>query len=337
MSLSSRLADGSVGSPAAQLCAELLVRCRFPAGGGPMVAAVSGGPDSLALLILAVATGRSVVAIHVDHGIRAGSAVEADVVRSAAEELGAAFESRTVLVGEGGDLEARARRARYQALPVGVLTGHTADDQAETILLNLLRGAGLDGLAGMRISEARARVVRPLLGLRRAETHALCDAWGFVAVRDPSNSDLRFRRNRVRHQLVPVLESVAERDVVPILARQAALLADDAAYLDAAAAEIDPTDVRALAVAPRALARRALRRWLRHGVERHPPTAAEVERVLSVVDGTAAACEVNGGRRVRRSRGRLRLELPDSVGTAMETEIREPETGQPETRQRPHR
>jgi tRNA(Ile)-lysidine synthase len=165
----------------------------------------------------------------------------------------------------------------------------------------------------------------------------LCDAWGFVAVRDPSNSDLRFRRNRVRHQLVPVLESVAERDVVPILARQAALLADDAAYLDAAAAEIDPTDVRALAVAPRALARRALRRWLRHGVERHPPTAAEVERVLSVVDGTAAACEVNGGRRVRRSRGRLRLELPDSVGTAMETEIREPETGQPETRQRPHR
>ena len=147
-------------------------------------------------------------AIHVDHGLRAGSADDAEVVRATAERFGARFEARTVEVALGPNVEARARAARYAALPPDVLTGHTADDQAETILLNLVRGAGLDGLRGM----PRAR--RPLIQLRRSETHALCDEVGLTPVTDPMNASHALRRNRVRHELLPLLDAIACRDVM---------------------------------------------------------------------------------------------------------------------------
>jgi tRNA(Ile)-lysidine synthase len=292
--------------PGAPLIGALLPRCRFPKAGTAVVCAVSGGADSLALLALASAAGLQVAVVHVDHGLRAGSAAEAATVAHAAQRFGATFDGRRVPVPPGPNLEARARRARYEALPSGVLTGHTADDQAETVLLNLLRGAGADGLAGMR---AGGRVCRPLLGLRRTETRALCDELRLVVVDDPSNTDPRMRRNRIRHQLLPVLAELGGRDPVPILIRQARLLAADAAVLDELAGELDPTDARALAGAPPALARRAVRQWLRagSGEERHPPSAAEVERVLAVAGGRAVACQLAGGREVRRSAGRLRL------------------------------
>ena len=161
---------------------------------------MSGGADSLALLVLAVEAGCDATAVHVDHGLRRGSAAEADVVAEVAARHGAAFETIRVEVGDGPNLEARARRARYAALPDDVLTGHTADDQAETVLLNLLRGSGLDGLAGY--DPAR----RPLRLLRRRETHKLCADLGIQPVHDPSNDDPRFRRNRVRHELLPLLD-----------------------------------------------------------------------------------------------------------------------------------
>jgi tRNA(Ile)-lysidine synthase len=185
-------------------------------------------------------------------------------------------------------------------LPDDVLTGHTADDQAETVLLNLLRGAGLDGLAGMGTGR------HPIIGLRRSETRALCTAEGLTPVDDPSNADLSFRRNRVRHELLPFLDELAQRDVAALLARQADVLREEAAVLDALAAALDPTDARALAAAPTALARRAVRTWLRDG---HPPTAAAVERVLAVARQEARSTEVGQGRRVARTGGRLRLEV----------------------------
>lgn len=271
-----------------------------------MVCAVSGGADSLALLALAVAAGLDATAVHVDHGIRTGSADEATVVNEAAARLGARFETRTVAVEPGPNLEARARTARYRALPEGVLTGHTADDLAETMLVNLLRGAGLDGLAPMRTGD---RVGRPLLGLRRRETRALCRAVGLAVVEDPSNDDRRFTRNRVRHELLPLLADISGRDPVPILVRQSELLGAEASLLDRWAADLDPTDARATAAAPEVLARRAIRIWLRATApEHHPPTAAEVERVLVVVRGQAVACQLSGDRGVRRSQGRLTLE-----------------------------
>src|SRR5690606_13257154 len=172
---------------AAALVDALLARCHLPPPGTRVVLGVSGGADSLALLALATAAGCPATAVHVDHGLREGSAEEADVVRDAAARFGAGFEARRVAVPPGPHLEARARAARYAALGPGALTGHTADDQAETVLLNLLRGAGLDGLAGFAPDR------RPLRDLRRAETRALCRALDLTPVEDPSNDDPRHR------------------------------------------------------------------------------------------------------------------------------------------------
>jgi len=281
--------------------ADLRARCSFPPPGSEVTCAVSGGADSLALLVLAVDHGCDTTAVHVDHGLRPGSERERDVVAAVARTWGAAFRSVTVEVAAGPNLEARARRARYAALPRDALTGHTADDQAETVLLNLLRGAALDGLTGFD------PVRRPLRWLRRYETHKLCADLGIQPVHDPSNDDRRFRRNRVRHEVLPLLDAVAERDVAALLARQAEHLRADAELLEALAGAIDPTDARALAAAPEPLAVRAVRRWLRAGHEQHPPDAATVARVLAVARGEAVGCEVGDGRAVRRRAQRLYL------------------------------
>jgi len=283
--------------------AQLLVSCRFPPPATDVACAVSGGPDSLALLVLAVAAGCRVTAVHVDHGLRPGSEAEAAVVAGAAARFGADFRSVRVELAPGPNLEARARAARREALPPGALTGHTADDQAETMLLNLLRGAGADGLAAMDDE------CHPLLRLRRRQTAALCGEVGLDPVHDPSNLDPAHRRNRIRHEVLPLLEAVAGRDVVPVLVRQAALFGDEAAFLDELASTVDVTSARALETAPPALARRAVRRWLTEGCE-HPPDLATVERVLAVARSQVKGTDVGGGRRVTRSSGRLHLHGP---------------------------
>ncbi len=291
----------SADEVAAAATADLLARCAFPPSGATVDCAVSGGPDSTALLVLAVAAGCRPTAVHVDHGLRPGSEHDADTVAATAERLGVPWRSVRVAVAPGSNLEARARAARYAALPPGALTGHTADDLAETVVLNLLRGAALDGL-----SPLTADPRRPLLALRRSETVALCARLGLPTVADPTNDDLRFLRNRVRHEVLPALGAAAGRDLVPVLARQAALLRDDAALLDHLAAVIDPRDAPSLAAAPLPLARRAVRRWLTTEPG-HPPDLATVDRVLAVARGHARACEVGGGRRVTRRHQRLSL------------------------------
>jgi tRNA(Ile)-lysidine synthase len=284
------------------LVAELLERCTFPPAGTEVSCAVSGGADSTALLVLACAAGCHPTAIHVDHGLREGSGAEAEVVAALAESLGAGFRSERVEVEPGSNLEARARRARYGVMPEGVLTGHTADDQAETVLLNMMRGAALDGLAGMRPDR------RPLLRLRRRETVALCAEEGLVTVDDPSNSDPSFRRNRVRHELIPLLDDIAGRDVAAILARQADLMREGADHVVAASRSIDPSDARALSAAPTPLARVAVRRWIAAETDLgHPVDAAAVGRVLDVARLDAKAADVTDGWRVERTGGRLRL------------------------------
>jgi tRNA(Ile)-lysidine synthase len=277
--------------------ASLLDRCAFPESG---VAAVSGGADSTALLVLAVEAGCDVTAVHVDHGLRPDSDRDAEHVAALAARLGVAFRSERVDVGPGGNLEARARDARRSVLPAQAMTGHTADDRAETLLLQLLRGAGAHGLASLSPGPTK-----PILALRRAETRAVCEARGIAWLEDPSNADPAFRRNRVRAELLPLLDDIAERNVAPLLARTGALLEDDDALLEQLAAELDPSDAKALAAAPVALARRAVRRWLLDG---YPPDLATVERVLDVARGAARATDAGRGRRVRRRAGRLVLE-----------------------------
>ena len=273
-------------------------QCTFPSN-GPIHCAVSGGADSSALLILASMTGEELIAHHVDHGLRPNSSIESDSVARLANQVGAKFRSVTLSLEEGPNLEARARSARFAALPDDVLTGHTADDQAETIILHLLRGGGPDALAGMGDEH------HPIIKLRRADTESVCQIFEWKPVEDPTNEDPRFRRNRVRHEVLPLLNEVAERDVVPLLIRAGEIADKDADLLDRLAQEIDVTDAAALATAPIALARRSVREWLRG---EHPPDLASVERVLQVARGEALGTEITGGRSVRRTNGKLRLE-----------------------------
>jgi tRNA(Ile)-lysidine synthase len=283
----------------------LIERCSFPPPGSPVMCAVSGGADSLALLVLATEAGCDATAIHVDHGLRPGSDAEAALVREAAGRLGSGFRAVKAEVSPGPNLEARARAARKAVLPEGAATGHTMDDQAETVLLRLLRGTGPDGLAAMRPGSQH-----PILSLRRSETRQVTAEAGIAVFEDPSNQERWIWRNRVRHELVPLCSDIACRDVVPLLARLADLAAQDTEALEALVAEIDPTDAKAVAAAPGPLARRALRQWIR-GDGPYPPDLAGVERVLAVARGEVLAAQVAPCTTVRRTSGRLRLERPD--------------------------
>jgi tRNA(Ile)-lysidine synthase len=293
------------------LVAGLLARCRFPAAGTPVDLAVSGGPDSTALVVLAVAAGLRPTVVHVDHGLRSGSDADAAVVRALGRRFGVPVRTLQVTVGVGPDLEARARRARHGVLGPGTLFGHTADDQAETVLLRLLRGTGPTGLAAMRPDR------HPLLALRRADTVALCDHLGLEPLRDPTNDDPRFTRNRVRVEVLPLLADVAGRDVVPLLCRLADLAADQADLVGSLVAGIDADDVRVLRSLPPSLAAAAVRRrWTEVTASEHPPGAAAVGRVLDVACGRHVACDVASGWRVRRRRGRLEWVPPVTVTIA---------------------
>lgn len=281
----------------------LLPRCHFPSAGTAVDCAFSGGADSTALLALAGAAGLVVTAHHVDHGLRPESAVEAEQARAIAEQLGVAVVVHRVDPGPGPNLEARARAARRAVLPTDALTGHTADDQAETVLIRLLRGAGGTGLSAIRPGPTK-----PLLDLRRSETVAVCALLGITPVTDPTNADPSIWRNRVRHDLLPLLADISGRDPVPVLTRTADVLRDDTDLLEELASALDPTDADALLAAHPALTRRALRRWL--AVHGYPPDAAALERVMGVVRGDAVACELTGGRRVARTDRRLRIIEP---------------------------
>ena len=280
---------------------DFLRRCVFPTPGTHVDCAFSGGADSSALLVLAVAAGLDVTAHHVNHHLRSASTGEAEHAERIAASIGVAFVLHHVEPGAGPNLEARARTARQQVLPTGALTGHTADDQAETLLIRLLRGAGSTGLSAIEPGPTH-----PLLALRRADTEAICAHHGITPVTDPTNTDPAFWRNRVRNELIPLLNDIAGRDPVPVLRRTADLLRDDDQFLDRLAEALDPTDARAVANADPVIARRALRRWLT--VDGYPPDLAAIERVLAVANGDTLACEIAGGRRIARKDQRLRVE-----------------------------
>ena len=289
----------------------LVGQCHFPATGTKVDLAVSGGPDSLGLLLLALEAGLDVTVHHVDHHARPTSTRDADHVDALCAQLNLKFVCHDVVVEAGANFESRARSARRAAMPSGVLTGHTMDDLAETVLLNMLRGAGLDGLSPM-VNDA----TKPLRDLRRAALHEFVATSSFVALHDETNDSPDFRRNRVRHELIEILDDVAGRDVVPILARQAALLFDERVWLDELATDdqavtLEDADCRLLRTWPRARLRRWLRSQLRaadQGDGSHPPSADEVERAIAVVEGDVVAMELSGGRRLSRREQHLNLE-----------------------------
>ncbi len=180
---------------------------------GPLGLAVSGGPDSLALMLLAHAALPGRVAVcSIDHGLRPEAAGEVALVERLAGERGIPFTAIT-LVPRPGNLQAQARAGRYAALAGwaqerglgAVATAHHADDQAETLLMRLNRGSGLAGLAGVRaasrIEGSEAVLLRPLLGWRKAELEAVVSAAGITPVQDPSNANPDFERAAIRARL----------------------------------------------------------------------------------------------------------------------------------------
>jgi len=289
--------------------AGLLARCRFPPSGTPVTCAWSGGADSTALVVLARAAGCAVSAVHVDHGLRPDSGADAQHVTRLADTLGVPLQVVELHLDDGPNLEDRARTARHRVLPADALLGHTADDQAETVLLQLLRGAGPNGLGAMAEDHRR-----PLLALRRSETRAVCAARGLDALADPTNADRRFRRNRVRAEVLPLLADIFQRDPVPMLTRAAGHQREVVGLLDQLSDTVDATDSRALRHEHPALARHALRRWLRQETDAsHAVGTATVDRVMDVVAHRSRSTELGDGWRVCRTDGRLRVERSQPV------------------------
>ena len=306
--------------------------------GATVVVASSGGPDSTALVFL-VAEARpdlELVLTHVGHGLRDDRADRATVEQQAGW-LGVRIATRDVeVIRAGRGIEAAARDARYGELrevaaEVGaatVVVGHTATDQAETVLLRLARGTGLDGLAAM--APVHGDLTRPLLRLRREDVHRFVLHEGLPYVDDPTNADPAIRRSLVRHDLLPALERVGP-DAVGALARLADLVRDDAAALHLAAAglrdqvrwigPVAALPTRALASAPPALARRVVREVLER-LTGLPPTAATVMRVLATPPSTAVSLPgrieltVAGGWRALAPR-HLPSSDPQQVGTGV--------------------
>jgi tRNA(Ile)-lysidine synthase len=237
--------------------------------------ALSGGADSLALTAVAAAV-KPTTAVIVDHRLQPESGRVAATAREQALSLGCV--DAVVLcvdVGSEGGPEAAARAARYRAVDdarggAGVLLAHTLDDQAETVLLGLGRGSGSRSIAGMRPCDPPW--YRPLLGVRRAVTHAACRELGLTPWHDPHNADRRFTRVRLRTEVLPLLEEVLGGGVAEALARTATALREDTDTLDELAdrtlAEVGSEgvlDTSRLATLPDALRRRVIRGWLLAG------------------------------------------------------------------------
>jgi tRNA(Ile)-lysidine synthase len=209
------------------------------APGQRVAVAVSGGLDSCVLLQLLIDTlrwhGASLSVVTVDHGTRKDSASHADFVETLARAAQLPCERFSLHLGEGAS-EAACRDARYACLAAVnadvVALAHHRDDQAETVLINLMRGTGPRGLAGM--SWKRGRYARPLLDVPRSEIDAWASARGLSWVEDPSNTDPRFLRNRVRHELLPLIESIRPGSTAAI-ARSAGAMA---AWLGASVSEL---------------------------------------------------------------------------------------------------
>jgi tRNA(Ile)-lysidine synthase len=321
-------------------------RLKLPTSGETVVVAVSGGADSTALLLALeelknhnkLYTGICVA--HLDHRLRKSSSKDAKWVADLAAKLG--FRSvigRAKVLESDDNLEQAARKARYAFLERTakrvsanyVLTAHTMDDQAETVLMRLMRGSASLGLGGMEAlrpvaKNSSIKLVRPLLWARRTETEAYCRVRKIRFLSDEMNDDLSFARVKVRKQLLPLMESFNNR-IVEAISRTATQLREDGAVLvndsdallqraavsndESGETKVPALDVKVLAEAPPALRRRAVRQWLSNA--RGSTRRLEMVHLLAVeklLDGNAGGrvAELPGGGKVRRRRNRLEFE-----------------------------
>jgi tRNA(Ile)-lysidine synthase len=295
-----------------------------------IVVALSGGPDSVALahLLRSLDSGEAgcVVGLaHFDHRLRDGSADDVRFCRDVAATC------RLPVVVESGDVRARARRdhqsleaaahaARYEfliraATELGadrIALGHTRDDQAETFLLRLLRGAGPRGLAGMH--PRHGPFIRPLIDCRRRDLRAYLDAAGQPCLHDPTNDDVRIPRNRVRADLIPLLERRFNPRIVDVLADEADIAREDWAWLDVEAQRlldaarrdgdvgVSVIDAEVLSRAPTAVTRAALLRVLEQAAAGRPIRQRHVTAALDIVRSPRGGVDLPGFRLKRLGR-----------------------------------
>jgi tRNA(Ile)-lysidine synthase len=306
--------------------------------GALVLAACSGGADSVTLAAAlaheAPRLGLRAGGVTVDHGLQAGSAVRASSVATMLTALGldpvrSVRAAVPAAAGSGGP-EAAARAARYEALhevaqssgSAAVLLGHTLDDQAETVLLGLARGSGARSLAGM--PEQRGCYRRPLLGMTRRAVREACAELGFEPWDDPHNTDPAYRRTRVRHQVLPVLEQALGPGIADALARSARQLRADCDALDELARaeakrlrdDAGGLDAAALAALPAAIRTRVLRA---SALAAGCPAGALAARHVDALDALVTRwhgqrwADLPGGVRGRRQYGRLLLEAATSA------------------------
>lgn len=295
-----------------------------------LLAAVSGGSDSVALLHALLALGQCIGVAHVHHGLRGAEAErELEFVATLSTQLGVAFHVERVDARrrDGRSPEARARALRYAALErmraaggyASLVTAHQRDDQAETVLLRAVRGSGPAGLAAVRPSLDGGRVLRPLLGLRRAELSEYLARRGLAFVSDSSNADRAIPRNRLRAEVVPILETIAPGAVASLA--QLAELAREAE--DAARSPLDALldrglehgeggvwlDDAALASLEAPLRRRALARLLGRAGHGEHTTRAELDRIDAFLRNSRAGQRLSlaGQRALYRDRARVWL------------------------------
>lgn len=340
-------------SPFSSLLIAEWRKLKLPTADETMVVAVSGGADSTALLLAlhelknSGKLGINLCVAHLDHKLREASSKDAKWVAELAKKLG--YESvvgrskvAEIASSKADNLEQAAREARYAFLERTakrksanyVLTGHTMDDQAETVLMRLMRGSAGSGLGGMEqirpLGKSKSiKLVRPLLWARRSDTEAYCRLRKTEFLRDEMNDDQKFARVKVRHQLLPLMQSFNNK-IVEAISRTASQLREDAAVLlndsDALlrrAAVLDHVEdetataaleVKVLADAPPALRRRALRQWISEA--RGSTRRLEMVHLLAVeklLEGAAGGrvVELPGGLRVKRKKNRLEFEKAD--------------------------
>jgi tRNA(Ile)-lysidine synthase len=286
--------------------------------GRPLLVLLSGGGDSVCLLDVALRIGASVSALHVNYGLRPGADEDEAFVRELCGRLGVPLHAERIELPEGGNLQERAREARY-ALADSLADGdyaaaHTASDQAETVLYRLAVSPGSRALLGM--PPRRGRLVRPLLDVTRGEVREYLRARGLGWREDPSNADRRFARVRVRHDLLEVLRAVgpAPERTIAETARQ---LREEADVLDAAVSEAleelgggPAVSMAALREQPPAVRRLVLRRLAEQAAAPAAPRALsrqEADEVLALDDRGTKALDLGGGLRAVAEYGTLRF------------------------------
>lgn len=270
---------------------------------GPLLIALSGGADSAALAHAAVDDGRSVRAVFVHHGFP-----ESESMREAAESVAASLEMPLdivmVTVAGGPSPEDQARRVRLAAIEAHardgevIVTGHTADDNSETVLLNIIRGTGITGLAG--IPKQRGQWVRPLLSRSRREVRDYALAQGLPFVDDPTNLSAEPTRNRVRLELIPHLRQAYNPQIDAALVRLAIAASDDEVALrpefePEAVEDVVRLPIGLVATAPTAVATRALRAAVRRVAPPYPGSSTDIAALQSVVAGHIEQVTIGGG------------------------------------------